>query len=378
MIYNVYFHPLSVYPGPRWWAATHFPRIKALATGQMSYAVLALHEEYGDVVRIAPNELSYINGQGWKDIYGHRQGLPQLPKDPALYQAQPNGYHSIVTANNVDHTRYRRLLSHAFSEKAMRDQEPLIKGYVDLLMQRLSEHAGEKVDMLLWLNLTAFDLIGDLTFGEPFYCLRDSKIHPWITIIFDSVKAGVIFTSVFIFPGGQRLLGALAPRELIKKRDYHQAYVDKATMARLQRKTDRPDFMSAILRHNDERGMSDGEICATANALITAGSETTATLLAAVMYQLVKNPAAYAKLAEEVHGAFESESEIDFTSVSNLPYMLAVLKEGMRIFPPIPSSLPRQVTAEGAMINGQWVAPYVSRRIIVLPYSARTYASSAC
>jgi len=41
----------------------------------------------------------------------------------------------------------RRSLSHAFSDKALRGQESLIQSYVDLLVQRLGEHAAEDTDV---------------------------------------------------------------------------------------------------------------------------------------------------------------------------------------------------------------------------------------
>ena len=31
------------------------------------------HGKYGDVVRIAPNRLSFIGDSAWKDIYMHKQ-----------------------------------------------------------------------------------------------------------------------------------------------------------------------------------------------------------------------------------------------------------------------------------------------------------------
>jgi hypothetical protein len=41
----------------------------------------------------------------------------------------------------------RRNLSHAFSDKALRGQESIIQSYVDLLVQRIGEHAAENKDM---------------------------------------------------------------------------------------------------------------------------------------------------------------------------------------------------------------------------------------
>ena len=46
---------------------------------------------------------------------------------------------SQVDANEQDHTRFRRLLAHAFSEKALRDQESILQTYVNLLVSRLHE-----------------------------------------------------------------------------------------------------------------------------------------------------------------------------------------------------------------------------------------------
>ena len=54
------------------------------------------------------------------------------------------------------------------------------------------------------------------------------------------------------------------------------------------------------------------------------------------------------KVTMEVRNAFESETEINFTNATTrLPYMLACLEEGLRIYPPVPSGLGRQ-TLPGA------------------------------
>lgn len=94
--------------------------------------------------------------------------------------------------------------------------------------------------------------------------------------------------------------------------------------------------------------------------LIIGGSETTATLLSGVTYFLLTNPEAMAKLTAEVRGAFKSEDEIDFVSVSTLPYLLACLDEALRMYPPVPTGLPRVVPKGGAKISGNYVPEGVS------------------
>jgi hypothetical protein len=81
-------------------------------------------------------------------------------------------------------TKSRRVFSPAFSEKALRDQEPIMNRYFDLLIQRLRENGGEVLDINKWYSLLAFDIIGDLTFGESFDCLKNSTFHVKVPALF--------------------------------------------------------------------------------------------------------------------------------------------------------------------------------------------------
>jgi cytochrome P450 len=85
----------------------------------------------------------------------------------------------ISAANDADHARMRRLLNHAFSEAALREQEPLMNSYFDLLIQKLYEKidgpTNGKVNIVRWFNFTTFDLVGDLCFGEDFDALKTEE-----------------------------------------------------------------------------------------------------------------------------------------------------------------------------------------------------------
>ncbi|KAJ5662422.1 Cytochrome monooxygenase lcsI [Penicillium maclennaniae] len=131
IFYNLYIHPLSKYPGPKVAACTDLLNLYWTSTGQYYYKLKELHDQYGDVVRVGPHTLVYRSPQAWKDIYSHRKhNTHSFLKDPKFYLRGPRGP-SILNANDADHSRIRRLLSHAFSEKALRDQESLIQSYVD-------------------------------------------------------------------------------------------------------------------------------------------------------------------------------------------------------------------------------------------------------
>ncbi|OBT62545.1 hypothetical protein VE03_07403 [Pseudogymnoascus sp. 23342-1-I1] len=355
IIYNIYFHPLASYPGPKSHAATRLTYVFYNLAGRLPYRCHQLHTTYGDVVRIAPDELSFTNPTAWKDIYGHRQGHALMPKDMAFYNRPPSGVDNLITANRADHTRYRRLVSHAFSDKALREQEPLIKGYIDLLIQRLHEHAASgPLDMVAWYNWTTFDLIGDLAFGESFGCLENCTYHPWISMLFTSIKAGVFLSTLRRY-GMAWMMALVVPKGLVKSRTEHLQLTEGKVMTRLEQGTSRPDFMSHILRHNDEKGMKVPEIIVNSSLLIVAGSETTATLLSGATYHLLKNPRVMEKLKREIRETFKEEKDIDVAGVNGLEYMLAVLDEAMRMYPPVPAGLPRNVPGDGDVINDRWV-----------------------
>jgi cytochrome P450 len=359
VVYNVYFHPLASFPGPKIYGATRLAYIRTLLHGRLPYTLREFHAKYGDVVRIAPSELSFNNAEAWKDIYGHRVGHPQMAKDKAFYGSQSEFPDSIITANNEDHSRFRRLLAHAFSDKAIREQEPLLIKYVDLLVRRLRESVkdGEEVlDMVARYNWTTFDAFGDLGFGESFACLENEGYHPWVKMLFDGIKASSFIQCAKRYPYLSFLLIKLVPKSLEAKRKAHLELVVEKVNKRVASGADRVDFMDYILKHNDDgKGMTTGELYSNASVLIIAGSETTATLLSGCTYHLLKNPNVLQKLVKEVREAFASNEEITITGVNNLAYMLAVLDESLRIYPPVPQGLPRRVGPEGDTVGGKWV-----------------------
>lgn len=82
-----------------------------------------------------------------------------------------------LTARDEDHARMRKNLAPAFSDKAIRNIEPVVTKYVSLLIHKLQECSENPMNIEHWFNFTLFDLMGDLTFAESFGCLEKSKLH---------------------------------------------------------------------------------------------------------------------------------------------------------------------------------------------------------
>lgn len=127
LVYNIFLHPLRHCPGPWYRAASRLPYTISIFQGTATFQVAALHEKYGQVVRVSPDTLSYTTAKAWPDkapyqpsitlhrhrlisdpdIYGHRQsnGRGDLPKDPKSYLKFTD------VAEIVNLTRYIPLLS---------------------------------------------------------------------------------------------------------------------------------------------------------------------------------------------------------------------------------------------------------------------------
>lgn len=154
VVYNLYFHPLRKFPGPLLMRASRLPHIYSFTRGSLPYLMVDLHKQYGEVVRIAPDELAFANPAAWDAIQGHRKkGEPEMEKSQKFYRPIKGMTTDIINAGREEHGVLRRTLAHGFSDKSLRGQEPLITNYIDLLMQRLRENCdggSRALDVTSW------------------------------------------------------------------------------------------------------------------------------------------------------------------------------------------------------------------------------------
>lgn len=244
----------------------------------------------------------------------------------------------------------------------MREQEPVLQQYIDLLITKLREKCGQQetsVDIVEWYNFTTFDIIGHLAFGESFDCLKDSAYHQWVHMMFASLK----------FIGKTRALNRLHPwlgrlamrLAAFQSASLRQKFVDVSNMSseklarRAERQPEYTDFMTHLLAAKNKGQLEWADLQSNAAPIVIAGSETTATLLSGATFYLLTHRPAYEKLKAEVRGAFKDDSEITVARAGELPYLLAVLDESLRMYPPGANAHLRRTPPEGAMIDGKFV-----------------------
>lgn len=138
-------------------------------------------------------------------------------------------------------------MNHAFSDQALRNQEPIINSYIALFISKLRAKARSDtpVDIMRYINFTTFDILGDLCFGESFGALEGEEYSEWMANLFQGVKIVPFVRLMKAYP----IIGL--PFWMITKifphvmaaRAKHENYTMEKTAKRLEKKTDRKDFM---------------------------------------------------------------------------------------------------------------------------------------
>lgn len=359
---QLFINPLSKYPGPTFAAISRIPQLYHTFKGDLVEWVSGLHATHGDVVRVAPDELSYATGEAWKAIYGHASpGKPVTEKDARFYGPSFNGAPDIIRGNGPDHSRFRRNFSHAFSDRALREQQPLICRYVDALVGSLHKIIREdpkvKVNIVRMLNLTTFDIMGDLTFGDSLNLLAGTGNMNWVSAVFVSMKTNALRRLARYVPWTALIAQRLIPKELKEQSIAHY----KASQERVDTRVDsnhalqKPDIWGIVMGQKENLRLSRIEMYANSQVFMVAGTETTATAVSGLLYQLLMAPEKMQEIVKEVCGTFEKDSDIDMRALEHMTYLNACIEEGLRIYPPVPVGLPRVAPDEGLFVCGNHI-----------------------
>lgn len=121
-------------------------------------------------------------------------------------------------------------------------------------------------------------------------------------------------------------------------------------------------FHHLLNGHDPETGQSysTSDLACESVLLLVAGSQSTSGALAATIFYLVQNPTQLERLQEEIRSTFSSGEEIRYESgskLAELPFLRACINESLRLSPPTPGHLPREVLAEGIHTGGCYFKP---------------------
>jgi benzoate 4-monooxygenase len=395
-------HGLRSFPGP--WLA-HFSDLwlgRVAHQGHRSEVVHELHQKYGTFVRIAPNHLSVADPGALQIVYAHGNGSLKSNFYDAFVSITRGLFN---TRDRTAHTRKRKIISHIFSQKNVLEFEPYVKDYVLSFLQQWDRlcAAGAKslrgndgeggwrshdgriwLDCLPWFNYLAFDIIGDLAFGSPFGMIAAAKDSAPVAKSQEQALSmygeDASKCETISIPAIQILnergeysaaMGVLPPwvRPIVKRYIpwYSRGSAAVKNLAglaiagvakRLASPTYRADLLSKLQEGKDEDGnpMGRGELTAEALTQLIAGSDTTSNSSCAITYYVATNPEVQKKLQNELDEALQGEDDpaSSYEVVKNLPYLNAIINEGLRMHSTSGIGLPRIVPEGGMTIQGHF------------------------
>ncbi|EMD88119.1 hypothetical protein COCC4DRAFT_33582, partial [Bipolaris maydis ATCC 48331] len=340
-IYRVYFHPLAHIPGPILSKLTSLWLHYHAYIGDEASVIHKLHQQYGPYVRVSPNEVDLNDADGIPAIYVSKGGFP---KAGCYANFDIDGHKTIFSTTNQEYRAHRaKAVLPLFSTKSLRENEQAIWGCVDCMVNRLKEEAKTKRPVNV-LNLTrslAVDAVSTHLFRENYDGVSEKGPVLSVSAFVDAfVAVGRFFylpniAFVWIEWAAERW----APN---RETDDSMSLVDKfvATLVgnTTSKSTTYPGRLLAI-------GLSDSEVRAQCKDLIFAGTDSTGMNLATIMRSLVLHPEKYQRLKEE----FNKNADLgpDAQDAQALPYLNAVVKEGLRLSMANPTRLPHVVPAGG-------------------------------
>ena len=148
----------------------------------------------------------------------------------------------------------------------------------------------------------------------------------------------------------------------------------------------RSDMLASFIRH----GLNGAELRSEALEQILAGSDTTAGAIRGALLHIMTNPRVYARLRREIDDAVRDGAApaagaglISAAQARQLPYLQAIIREALRVWPPVVNPFPRIVPPGGdtVEIDGKTVFLPAGTEIIYCAYamhrSKDTYGEDA-
>ncbi|KAF2094901.1 cytochrome P450 [Rhizodiscina lignyota] len=359
VVYERFLSPCAGIPGPffaslsRWWM------IKHTLEGDMHRVMIQQHEKYGSLVRTGPNELSISDLSAIRKIYG--PGSKFRKSDWYSVWQGHRKFDLFAERNESIHGAQRKLVARAYAMETLKDLEEYVNNATRVFIQRMDEMQDQVVDMGKWVQLYAFDVIGEITFSKRFGFMdvgEDDGTFGAIEGILGSASwIGQVPWLFWLHDYLQPVIG-----NHLKVNARHggvRNFAAREVAARKDRGSDHNDILSKLFAvQKDKPEFEDTSVLSMATSNVAAGSDTTAISLRAMVWYLLKYPECKQKLVEEIDERRRQgklSDPVQLEEADQMPYLQAVMWEALRLHPAVGMSLPRVVPVGGTEFDGHYL-----------------------
>lgn len=299
----------------------------------------SLHQKYGPVVRLAPDEVSFADHEGMKEIY--QSGGSGYEKTEFYDLFMQYGHRTMFsTLNRQDHAERKRLFADRYAMTNIIKPEIMegIEIRANSVIEKCKASAGSYLDVYVTLHCYALDCASHFLFNpgglntlnnaKDFQLMQELTYHDSLAQRCLQLHYPTLSSMIQIFqPKSTPLSKAYVLRQAESK-----ASVETSLMHKLQSKSS---------------SLATIQMAAECMDHMAAGIDTTGDGLCFLMHELSL------PRSQHIQSRLREELQANPTAkLDSLPYLDAVIKEGLRVFPPIPMSFPRYVPPEGRVISG--------------------------
>ncbi|KAK7404120.1 hypothetical protein QQX98_010078 [Neonectria punicea] len=370
-------------PGPRLAGWSTFWQLREALGGRYHESLKEVSDIYGPLVRIGPNELLSTD----PDVLRNMSAVRSEYIKGGFYTSGrivPGVDNVVSMRDEVKHKAMRAKMAPGASTQERKNQRASTKltssqysgkenegfgfepgmdrqllNFIALLDRKYisTDAATRPVDLAEKTQFFALDAIGDVSLGEPFgYLARDEDLYSYNEINASSLP---VMNVVSVLPWLTQAIHRW-PLCLVLPREGDQVgfgrlmgFARNFVEGRLA--ADAPPVKDMMQAHINN-GMTKEELIQQVFISIIAGSNSSAQVLRMTILSLITNPTAYASLISEIrHSAPLLSTPIAWAETQTLPYLQAVVREGLRMWPPVGGLGFKQVPPEGGTVNGYFV-----------------------
>ncbi|KJA28231.1 hypothetical protein HYPSUDRAFT_809867 [Hypholoma sublateritium FD-334 SS-4] len=364
---RLYQHPLSKYPGPglaalTLWYKAYFDIVK---DGGWVEHLEGLHEIYGPVIRIAPNELHFSDPSAYNDIYG--MGT-QHTKDLDMYSCFATDLSVFAMFDHHEVTQRRNLIGPFFSRRAILKLEKTVQDKIDILVSRLLDYhpTGKPANLDLAFRSTSLEVITSYCFGKSSNALDYKNFENdilaaidqtlpmiWVFRHFPLIKSLLLgvpecFASVL----KPSTVGILQQRRQMGKQ-IDDIMKDPSSLENADHETIYHHFLTPQPENLRLPPVTRDWLLDEGLYMRFAGSDTVGNTCTVAAYHILANKDVHAKLFKSLKDAWpDRDTPPSYEILEKLPYLTAVIKESLRMAHGIVTPLPRIIGPMEADIAG--------------------------
>ncbi|PHU05565.1 Cytochrome P450 76A1 [Capsicum chinense] len=243
-----------------------------------------------------------------------------------------------------------------FVHKKISETVPIRLKCVDSMLKWIEKAAnsaekGSGIEVTRFVFLASFNMLGNLILSKD---LADPDSEE-ASEFFNAMKGIMEWSGTAnvseIFPFLRRFdlqkLRKKMVRDMGKAMEIASIFLKEREGERKKCEEKGKDFLDVLLEFegtgkDEPAKLSEHEIKVLIVEMFLAGSETTSSIIEWALTELLRHPEAMDKVKTEISRVVGPKRKFEESDIDNLPYMQAVIKESLRLHPPLPFLIPRE------------------------------------